>query len=846
MPEIVIRNFKFGLDTRRSELTSQPGTLAALTNAHINQGGEAEKRYAFTSFSDLSAVDSAGDRAFFGLEATEDGLITFTHCTSVSSTFVNNQTKYRATGTPIVTVPTVTVPPSIHAYRLYHPATLDGMTGMSYDRTKHRLTAANVSRVYDGKALVAATFADGNTFLYYDGDLVMQSVAGTCFSGFSSQANTNDSLRRFFEYQVYNEFPDRDWLSRITTFSAVGVSFPFSQPDTKSIWLSSPVATTFTSVVSKSSSSGKITNFTPGLTGTKTAWTLSVTPGGGSNTWVVTDVDTSETWTILNAFDFTGAGAGTLGSLVAAINQVAAITGVTAVVNGVNADLTKSWEPLLEYEDTPTAPTLTINGGAPTNFTGGAGPEFGDTEMYAWYGSWAADDYWSAEVAVASGDFTLGSGNLRGIVENGCKHIYIHAERAYLTNTDSFTFSAVDSVTGWEQQDVGAGSVAYATQYGAQDTVQAFADYQGRLAVFGRRSVQIWTTNANPESFSRNQTLTEIGTMAPLSVQSWGELDVFFLHDTGVRSLRVKNSSLNAFVSDIGSPIDSLIRTSLSGLTEAQKATACSIIEPGTNRYWLYLNGVIYVLSNFPDNKIVAWSKYMPTYNNGGTILLTNNTLSARKYWFSMEGGSTGYLKANHIFTLGVGATQAIVYPQRYIYSTADTSASVPGLGGPYTITDGFVGALSATGPNGYTETSAHSTMVPEKFVVHEGRVYVRDTNKVYIYGGSAGVTYDNTLATVELPWLDDGKPVLMKSANGIDIANTGKWLLMAGMDPESGTLEHASTDGSPTAPNQNQDSSFDLGNVAYNNNGTHFKLKAISTSDNEGEAKVSCVVFNY
>jgi hypothetical protein len=44
-----IQNFKMGLDTRRSELTSQPGTLEVLQNAHINQGGEIEKRKAFVA-----------------------------------------------------------------------------------------------------------------------------------------------------------------------------------------------------------------------------------------------------------------------------------------------------------------------------------------------------------------------------------------------------------------------------------------------------------------------------------------------------------------------------------------------------------------------------------------------------------------------------------------------------------------------------------------------------------------------------------------------------------------------------------------------------------------------------
>ena len=49
MSYIKIESFKPGLDTRRSELTSLPGTLEVCENAHINPGGEIEKRKAFVS-----------------------------------------------------------------------------------------------------------------------------------------------------------------------------------------------------------------------------------------------------------------------------------------------------------------------------------------------------------------------------------------------------------------------------------------------------------------------------------------------------------------------------------------------------------------------------------------------------------------------------------------------------------------------------------------------------------------------------------------------------------------------------------------------------------------------------
>ena len=77
MPYLTVDNFKFGLDTRRSELTSQPGTLEVCENAHISEGGEVEKRAAFVPFADVSCLDSNGDQGNFGLQDTENGLVVF-------------------------------------------------------------------------------------------------------------------------------------------------------------------------------------------------------------------------------------------------------------------------------------------------------------------------------------------------------------------------------------------------------------------------------------------------------------------------------------------------------------------------------------------------------------------------------------------------------------------------------------------------------------------------------------------------------------------------------------------------------------------------------------------------
>jgi len=51
MANVTFSNFKNGLDTRRSELTTQPGALLELQDAHINEGAEIEKRFAFLNAS---------------------------------------------------------------------------------------------------------------------------------------------------------------------------------------------------------------------------------------------------------------------------------------------------------------------------------------------------------------------------------------------------------------------------------------------------------------------------------------------------------------------------------------------------------------------------------------------------------------------------------------------------------------------------------------------------------------------------------------------------------------------------------------------------------------------------
>jgi len=256
---LTVSSFKFGLDTRREELVSQPGTLLKCENAHITNGGEIAKRGSFIKDGAIQPNDNDGNQGTFGLETTDLGPTVFGSALPFTSAYANGTvtgvalTNYSVTNTAAaggtvditvtngvvtaavknaggsnyhvndivtptsytgtyLTVATVSgtailtftistrqvsgqavllSSPSAPAVyqQLQHPSLIHDLTipGGSvvpylpfwvYDSTKHRMTAVIYSDNFNGKAIVAAQYADGFTFLYYNGNIIYESQNG--------------------------------------------------------------------------------------------------------------------------------------------------------------------------------------------------------------------------------------------------------------------------------------------------------------------------------------------------------------------------------------------------------------------------------------------------------------------------------------------------------------------------------------------------------------------------------------------------------------------------------------------------------------------------------------------
>lgn len=153
MAYLALNNFKYGLDTRRSELSSLPGTLLALNNGHINEGGECEKRKEFGLIESLPS----GAGYTFGMLPTTASILVFG---SASSGTVGGLTS------PLV------------YQQLQHP---NGLTAM---------TSVVSATLFSNEAFVVAGFADGNSFAYYNGVLVPDFYAGLV----ASWQNTDNQI----------------------------------------------------------------------------------------------------------------------------------------------------------------------------------------------------------------------------------------------------------------------------------------------------------------------------------------------------------------------------------------------------------------------------------------------------------------------------------------------------------------------------------------------------------------------------------------------------------------------------------------------------------------------------
>lgn len=149
------------------------------------------------------------------------------------------------------------------------------------------------------------------------------------------------------------------------------------------------------------------------------------------------------------------------------------------------------------------------------------------------------------------------------------------------------------------------------------DQVTALGLYGNRnLAVFFSDNSQLWLVDPNPSNMSLSWNIEGVGS---LFAKASGPVshDLFFLAQTGFRSMSVQQLTNNVQEADIGSAIDALVRADIASTDDP-----ISIYYPKLGQFCCFNGNRAWVYSFSRASKISAWSKYtFPFTIDDATVL---------------------------------------------------------------------------------------------------------------------------------------------------------------------------------------------------------------------------------
>lgn len=224
--------------------------------------------------------------------------------------------------------------------------------------------------------------------------------------------------------------------------------------------------------------------------------------------------------------------------------------------------------------------------------------------------------------------------------------VFTLKNKVYSCAKNILFYSGVNTPAGWDYAtsggDVGAGFLNMSNHQQGAELLTGLGAFQDRLAVFAETVTQIWYVTNDDAANTPAQMIPETGTRSPRSVRSYADIDLFYLSDTGIRSLRARSTTNTAGVQDVGTPIDPVVQAYLDTLTDAQIARACSAVDPRDARFWLAVGERIFVFSYFPSKKVSAWTWYEPGFGVDELMVFRKRMWLRSGNKVYLYGGATG------------------------------------------------------------------------------------------------------------------------------------------------------------------------------------------------------------
>ena len=572
MPYVLVEDFKGGIDTRRTVVTSVPGSCVTLTNAHITRGGEIEKRRAFKEWATLPAnthgLAAGGGRVFvFG---------------SADTTLASTQ------------------PPGLSYVRFRHSDLSTAMTdilGLDF---------------FNGNVYASAQFADGIIYHYWDKYV-------------DSTTTPNNRINDWYETRARTSFTvtggtDTGTAATATVTVTGGTNLPGNNLRTLRVnnvdILGASLAHTGLNNGTATALASAITAYTstPNYTASVSTNVVTITPataGTGPNGFVLTP-ELEGDFAVTPEATLTGGIDNAITNIT--VNGVSIIDDPILWEGSHSATATKIRDEINKTHTDPEWESTSVESSSKVNIIS--------------YRDWETEAerllyHDKAVVVTKTGDFAITPTTPANTVAAVFNANTLYLPGGFVRTFDDKMHALSDS--RWHQSCITdpsdwngtAGSLNLVTDLAnhsrGSEELMAIAPYFQNLAIFGLDAIQIWFNDPTPSKITRVQVLNNTGTIASKSVVEIGDSDVFYLSRSGIRSLKSRDSSNAAFVGDIGNPIDDLIVADIAVNVDTTKR-ACGIVDPRDGRYLLAIGEKVYVFSYFPSSKVSAWSIYEPGF----------------------------------------------------------------------------------------------------------------------------------------------------------------------------------------------------------------------------------------
>jgi len=202
-------------------------------------------------------------------------------------------------------------------------------------------------------------------------------------------------------------------------------------------------------------------------------------------------------------------------------------------------------------------------------------------------------------------------GDVSPIGDSACPHsskVTIAQSKIYASNGNTVSYSATadpeDSQPVWTR-DKDAGFLPTGDRSPGNSECTGLGVVSNRLVVFHEDAAQIWAVDPDPARNELEEQIAGIGTRHYQSISAANK-DLYFLSEVGIRSIGGQSMYKNMKGSDVGSPIDILLKHWI----REDEGRVDSVYYAGEGQYLLTVGDDTYVLTKSQRDKLNAWSLY--------------------------------------------------------------------------------------------------------------------------------------------------------------------------------------------------------------------------------------------